>query len=188
VPEEFTLPHFARQVEDFVAGMASGPVHVFGYSMGGYAALLAAHLAPGLLSSITTLGTKFDWTPASAEAETRFLVPEKMEAKIPAFVEQLRQRHAPTAWQEVVAATATMMREMGSTPVLTPKGLATITTPTQILVGDADHTAGPEASATYAGYLPDATFAVLQNTPHPFERVNQEDLAGRIRRFMRQHQ
>jgi hypothetical protein len=53
----------------------------------------------------------------------------------------------------------------------------------QVLVGDADHTAGAEASQVYAGYLPLGRFQVLENTPHPFERVDLPQLAALIRRF-----
>jgi len=185
-PAKFNLPHFAAQVREFVATLGSGPVHVFGYSMGGYAALLAASEAPELFASISTLGTKFDWTSATAAAETRFLDPAKMMEKIPAFVEQLRQRHAPTPWPEVVAATAQLMRELGENPPLTSEVLAAIATPVLVLVGDADHTAGTEASATFASYLPQATFAVLEQTPHPLERVDLTALATRLRAFIAQ--
>ena len=110
---DFTMRLFARQVQQHIAALSVGPVHVLGYSMGGYAALLAAQETPELFVSITTLGTKFDWNPASAEAETRFLVPEKMAAKIPAFVERLAQLHAPTPWPAIVEATAAMLRQLG---------------------------------------------------------------------------
>jgi len=186
--EKFNLPHFADQVRELVATLGGGPVHVFGYSMGGYAALLAALETPKLFASITTLGTKFDWSPASADEATRFLDPEKMAAKVPAFAEQLRQLHAPTPWQHVVMGTAQFMHTLGAAPLLTAENLATIKTPVLALVGDADTTAGVAASQTFVGHLPHATFAVLENTPHPLERANLSDLAQRILAFVEQHQ
>ncbi|GAA4371384.1 hypothetical protein GCM10023185_46820 [Hymenobacter saemangeumensis] len=187
LPEKFTMQHFAGQVQEFVDTLGSGPVHVFGYSMGGYAALLAAQQAPQQFASITTLGTKFDWSPATAEEATRFLDPEKMLAKVPAFAEQLRQLHAPTAWQAVVTGTAALMRGLGEQPPLTPDVLATIKTPTLVLVGDADNTAGPEASRSYAAHLPQAGFEVLPATSHPLERVDVALLTDKILGFMARH-
>jgi len=184
VTEDFDMTHFAKQVKEFIAGLNVGPVHVLGYSMGGYAALLAAQETPGLFASITTLGTKFDWNPTSAEAETRFLVPEKMAAKIPAFVERLAQFHAPTPWAEVVAATALMLRQLGQTaPVAAPR-LAATGLPIQILVGDADQTAGPAASEEFARQLPNATFALLANTPHALEQVRGEELRTHLQQVI----
>ena len=81
--EAFSLPHFATEVLAFLTAHETSPAHVFGYSMGGYAALLAAVQEPNRFASITTLGTKLDWSPESAAAETRFLDPEKMLAKVP---------------------------------------------------------------------------------------------------------
>jgi pimeloyl-ACP methyl ester carboxylesterase len=182
VPEEFSMPHFARQVQDAVARLG-GPVHVFGYSMGGYAALLAAQAVPSYFATITTLGTKLDWSPAGAAAETRLLDPATIEAKVPAFAEQLRQRHAPTPWAGVVKATAQLMLELGREPLLTAENMAKIELPVLALVGDADATAGTEASAALAGALPQGHYAVLENTPHPLERVDVDRLAERVLKF-----
>lgn len=182
--ESFTMAHFARQAKEFIAALNAGPVHVLGYSMGGYAALLAAQETPELFASITTLGTKFDWNPTSAEAETRFLVPEKMATKIPAFVERLAQLHAPTPWAEVVEATAAMLRQLGQTAPASASRLANTKLPIQILVGDADQTAGPAASGEFARQLPNATFALLANTPHALEQVRLEELRTHLQRVL----
>jgi pimeloyl-ACP methyl ester carboxylesterase len=184
VAAEFTMPHFANQVKELITRLDVGPVHVLGYSMGGYAALLAAQETPELFASITTLGTKFDWNPTSAEAETRFLVPEKMATKIPAFVERLAQFHAPTPWDEVVAATAAMLRLLGQTAPLSVPRVAATKLPIQVLVGDADQTAGPAASDEFARQLPGAPFALLANTPHALEQVRVEELRAHLQRVL----
>jgi pimeloyl-ACP methyl ester carboxylesterase len=186
--ETFTLPHFAEEVLALLQTHETAPAHVFGYSMGGYAALLAARREPARFASITTLGTKLDWSPESAAAETRFLDPEKMQAKVPAFVEQLRQRHAPADWAAVVRATASMMMAAGANPPLTTADFAALQVPVQVLMGDGDLTAERgEASRILAEQLPLGTYAVLANTPHPIERVDLADLANRIRRFAAAH-
>ncbi|RAK70485.1 alpha/beta fold hydrolase [Hymenobacter edaphi] len=180
----FTMTHFAAEISYFLAEHRLDQVHVFGYSMGGYAAVLSAASDPGRIRSITTLGTKFDWSPETAEAETRLLDAAKMQAKVPQFVEQLQHTHAPTEWTAVVDATAAMMRELGSTPVLNELNLSQLTIPVQVLVGALDKTAGVEASRQFAAYLPNATFEVLPDTPHPLERVDAAALALRIREFV----
>ncbi|GAB3573594.1 alpha/beta fold hydrolase [Hymenobacter daeguensis] len=182
--ETVTLPHMAEEVRAFLVKHETGPAHVFGYSMGGYAALLAASREPARFASITTLGTKLDWSPESAAAETRFLDPEKMLAKVPAFAEVLRQRHAPADWAAVVRAVAGLMTAAGAAPPLAAADFAALQVPVQVLMGDGDLT--PErgnASQLLSAQLPRGRYAVLPNTPHPIERVDIEDLASRIRDF-----
>ncbi|GAA4008322.1 hypothetical protein GCM10022408_20580 [Hymenobacter fastidiosus] len=184
VAGEFTMRHFAREIQQYCSRNNLTAVHVFGYSMGGYAALLSALLVPGIIRSITTLGTKFNWTPETATAETRLLDPARIQEKVPQFARQLEQTHAPTPWPAVVAATAAMLHELGANPPLTAENLAGISIPVQILVGELDKTAGVDASARFAGYLPHARCETIMNTPHPLERVNPDFLAGRIVGFI----
>ncbi|TGE18898.1 alpha/beta fold hydrolase [Hymenobacter elongatus] len=183
-PAEFNMAGFAQEVRAFIREKALATLHVFGYSMGGYAALLAAAEAPGPITTITTLGTKFDWSPATAAAETRLLDAAKLLEKVPQFVQQLAHTHAPTEWTAVLDATRHLMLHLGEQPPLTPEKLATIRIPVQVLVGELDKTADVDASSLHAAYVPHATFEVLMNTPHPLERVNPDELARRIIRFI----
>jgi pimeloyl-ACP methyl ester carboxylesterase len=187
-PENSNLPHFAAEVLAFLAANETQPTHVFGYSMGGYAALLAASQEPERFASITTLGSKLDWSPESAAAATSFLDPDQMLAKVPAFVEVLRQRHAPADWAAVVRGVADLIAAAGAAPPMAAADFATLLVPVQVLMGDGDLTAGQgEASQALAAHLPRGQYAVLANTPHPIERVDIIDLANRIRRFIMAH-
>lgn len=182
--ETFNLPHFAEEVRAFLAEHETAPAHVFGYSMGGYAALLAASWEPGRFASITTLGSKLDWSPESAAAEIRLLDPEKILAKVPSFAEVLRQRHAPADWAAVVRATAALMTAAGAVPPLAATDFAALQVPVQTLMGDGDLTAERgDASRVLAALLPQGRYAVLANTLHPIERVDIPDLTRRIRAF-----
>ncbi|WP_139921069.1 alpha/beta fold hydrolase [Hymenobacter sp. DG01] len=184
VAGEFSMKHFAQEIRQFIQDQLLPPVHVFGYSMGGYAALTAAVQWPELFSSITTLGTKFDWSPASAMLETRHLDLEKMREKVPQFVEQLTQQHAPTPLPDLLQATSTLMRGLGDAPPLTPEKLAALEVPVQVLVGELDKTAGVDASRYFADHMPRATFEIIMNTPHPLDKVNPDLLVNRIARFV----
>lgn len=180
----FSMKELAQEVRQFILGHNLPPVHVFGYSMGGYAALAAAVAWPELFSSITTLGTKFDWTPATAALETRFLDAAQMQAKVPQFALQLEQLHAPTPLPELLAATATLLRSLGDAPLLNAHNLAELEVPVQVLVGELDKTAGVDASRSYVDHMPRATFEIIMNTPHPLEKVNPDLLVNRIAQFV----
>jgi pimeloyl-ACP methyl ester carboxylesterase len=107
-----------------------------------------------------------------------------MREKVPQFVAQLEQLHAPTPLAELLAATAALLRGLGDAPLLTPANLSALEVPVQVLVGELDQTAGVDASRRFADYMPRALFEIIMNTPHPLEKVNPDLLAARIIRFI----
>nr|MCU0399335.1 alpha/beta hydrolase [Cyclobacteriaceae bacterium] len=90
---DFGIAAFADDVIRFMNKQLLSQVDVFGYSMGGYVAVWLAHKFPERIGKIYTLGTKFDWSPESAQKEVRKLDPIKIQEKIPAFARILEHRH-----------------------------------------------------------------------------------------------
>ncbi len=174
---------FAEEIIQFIEKSNIQTMHVFGYSMGGYAAIVAAQKRPELFASITTLGTKFDWTPASALAETRVLDADKMQLKVPQFVDQLKKIHVSHDWRSVLDQTRQMMIHLGGQPILTLENMTSVHVPLQIIVGENDTTAGVEVSAEIASAA-NATFVTLKSTPHPLEKVDLQKLVLLISGFV----
>lgn len=167
----FGIEVFAEDVWRFLRANQIDRVDIFGYSMGGYVALWLAHKYTNLVGKIVTLGTKFDWSAASAEKEVKKLNPEKIIEKIPAFARLLEHRHAPNDWKELLHKTADMMMSLGNRPLLTEEILKTIKTPTLICLGDKDDMADRGYSEKVAGLLSHGEFRLLENTAHPIEGV-----------------
>lgn len=173
--DEFRMEAFAASAAGVATAIrepgAPAPV-VFGYSMGGYAALVAEANAPGTFSGIVTYGTMFDWTPAVAVAAAARLDPAMMTAKVPAFAEQLRERHAEAGgWEQMLARTASLLRTLGDAPPLTADRLARLACPVQLLVGERDDTVTWEQTARIAGLVPRGTAILVPGAPHPIEKV-----------------
>lgn len=173
----FSIPYFADSVIDFLNENHLSRVRIFGYSMGGYVALYMAWKYPERVERITTLGTKFDWTPDSAARETSRLDPEKIAAKVPAFAQMLAERHAPADWQTVVRQTAGLLHGLGNGHALDREAFSAIQCPVRIGLGEEDNMVTREESEQVAGWLPNGTFEVLPATKHPFEQVDAEKLA-----------
>jgi pimeloyl-ACP methyl ester carboxylesterase len=169
--DEFSIEQFADELLQFLEDQNLKHVNVFGYSMGGYVALWAAHLRPDFFNNIVTLGTKFDWTVSSAQLEIKKLNPEKIKEKVPAFAETLAQRHAPNDWKEVVTKTANLMMRLGNKPLLTQQVLEHIQHPVTICLGDKDDLTSAAYSEQVAANLPRGRFILLEKTPHPIEKV-----------------
>lgn len=176
----FGIEVFSQDVIRFLDGAKVETIDIIGYSMGGYVALWLAHQYPSRVNTIITLGTKFDWSPESAQREIKKMDPEKIQLKIPAFARILEHRHTPNDWKELMQKTSEMMFLLGQHPLLTEKILSTINHYVKILLGDQDDMADRYYSETVTTWLPHGEFHLLNNTPHPIEKVNLEKLLAWI--------
>jgi pimeloyl-ACP methyl ester carboxylesterase len=167
----FGIEIFADDVLTYLERQQLNQVDVIGYSMGGYVAVWLALKHPERVGKIITLGTKFDWSPESAEQEVRKLNAEKIQEKVPAFARILEHRHAPNDWNELLSKTRDMMLSLGNQPLLTEENLKTIQYEVLICLGDQDDMADRNYSEQVAEWLPNGTFELLENTPHPIEKV-----------------
>ncbi len=159
-------------LEEWMDQNFTGPVLAFGYSMGGYAATVLACRRPDLFTRIITLGTKWDWTPASAAREAGMLEVDKIEEKVPALAQLIARRHAPQDWKAVVRATIPLLTALGADPLIDGQGIARLEVPVDILWGSADRMVSREESEAMANRMPRGRFFVLDGIRHPFEQID----------------
>jgi len=186
--DAFGMALFARTIGDAARRHRVGdqaPI-CLGYSMGGYAALVLASTSPGTLRGVVTLGTKFEWTPNVAAAGAARLDASLLRAKVPAFAEQLRQRHEGAGgWEQLLARTAQLLTDLGADPMLTIDTLADVRIPVRLAVGSRDDTVTSLEVERIAALLPHATMHVLPDVPHPIERVPMHLVVDLMRDFPR---
>ncbi len=187
--ESFSMELFATDVLQFMEQEHLDRVSLFGYSMGGYVGMYLAKHYPERINKVITLATKYHWDEAIAAKEIQMLNPEKIEQKLPAFAQTLRERHAPPdsyreTWKEVLKMTADMMVALGNDNTLETKDYTSIMNPALLLLGDKDKMVSLEETlAVYKG-LPNAQMGMLPGTQHPIEQVDIELLAFMITRFL----
>jgi pimeloyl-ACP methyl ester carboxylesterase len=157
---------------------------IFGYSMGGYVAMYLAKHFPGKIDRVITLATKFHWDPGIAAKETLMLDHEKIEQKIPAFAQVLKQRHVAQDWKVVLNKTAAMMTGMGNDNPLRPADYTSVNIPSLIMLGDRDKMVTLEETVTVYKSLPNAQMAILPATQHPIEQVDIDPLSFFVQRFL----
>lgn len=179
--KDFSIELFSENVIDFLEVNSIQKVNIFGYSMGGYVALQAALKIPNKISKITTLGTKFDWTPDSAAKEIKMLNPIKIEEKVPQFAEKLKHEHHPQDWKIVMQKTAKMMKQMGNGARLSDSDFKNINVPVTIGIGSLDKMVSFEESKYAASLLPNSKLIVLNNIEHPIEKFPTDQLINFIR-------
>ncbi len=181
--EPFSIDLFASALVNYLQKEKISTASVFGYSMGGYVALYLASRQPLLFNKIFTLGTKLEWTEEIASKETAQLNPEKIEAKVPAFAEALKKLHAPGDWKAVLHKTSEMLLQLGRNPALTEKDFQKIKIPVLVGLGDGDKMVSSTESENAVKHLEHGRLLVLPDTPHVFEKVNINVLAGHLNDF-----
>lgn len=180
LPESFSMSAFIQAVEEYTANWM--PFKVFGYSMGGYVALLLAAMHPLRVEAVATLGTKFDWTPESAAKETARLNPKLMLEKIPAFVQLLSTRHGADKWETVVNHTAGLLTGLGGAPDLHSALLAQIGCPAFIGRGSLDTGVTRKESIAAANTIPHGQYVELPDVKHPLEQVSETILTDYLKK------
>lgn len=170
-PEGIPVAHLVLQVANYINQHELQQVVIFGYSLGGYVALLYALQEPDRVKSVLTLATKMSWSEAIAAQERRMLQPELIMKKIPAYAGQLARWHGEGKWQQLVAATGDMMQQLGKLPLLQEQQLKAIALPVQMMVGDQDKMVSIAETLEATRQIPGARFAVLPSSKHPFEQI-----------------
>lgn len=167
----------------YVEQMEANTFHIFGYSMGGYAAVSYAKTLPKKLGKIVTLATKWDWNPTSSAQEVAMLDPVVMSAKIPAYVAKLQSWFGADNWSKVVQNTAALMHYLGHGGGLSADDLRKITTDILILRGSEDKMVTAASSQEGAGWLQNGQYQEIAGAPHPLEKVDIDVLVREIVEF-----
>jgi pimeloyl-ACP methyl ester carboxylesterase len=181
---DFSIEKFATELNEFINEKSIAGCDIFGYSMGGFVALYHAAHYPDRTGKIFTLATKFNWDPEIAKRETGMLNPEKIEEKIPAFAEILRDRHAPNSWKEVLVKTSDMMLSLGNSALLTPELLKNISNIVRVTVGDKDQMVTLEETIAVHRNLKTSSLQVLPDTIHPIEKMDVKLVASAFKSFI----
>jgi pimeloyl-ACP methyl ester carboxylesterase len=173
-------------VVSIAAHLAEGitaPMDIFGYSMGGYVALLLAATYPEKVRKVITLATKFDWTLDGAAKEVTMLNADKIREKVPAFALALEQRHGEH-WPAVMQRTASMMLALGQAPALTSRQLQMIEVPVLLMRGELDSMVGETETLWAASHIAHSEIHTLKGQPHPLEKTDLNVVAAEMTRFL----
>ncbi|MFB9991104.1 alpha/beta fold hydrolase [Deinococcus oregonensis] len=156
----------------------------FGYSLGGYVALLLARQHPSRVKGVYAHATKFAWTPEVAAREVRGLDPDRLLDKAPAFAASLEQLHSPQHWRPLIRRVADLLTLLGGQPDIDGTVLGNLHLPVQVSVGDHDRMVSVEETVSAYRILPQGRLLVLPGSAHPLETGVQERLAPELRAFL----
>jgi len=178
-----TMERLSNDILEYMDDHGLKRCDIFGYSMGGYAAVQLATEHPDRIHRIMTLGTKWRWDAESATKEVKMLDAEIMLEKIPSFAEMLRLRHSGQGWRALLHRTSGMMTHLGYTGGFKEEDLRHVTIPVRICLGSEDRLVTPKESIAASEQIPQGTFSLLAGVPHPLEKVDVELLSKEISSF-----
>lgn len=174
---------FANDILTYADEHKIEKLNLFGYSMGGYAALYFAKLHPNRVNKIATLNVKFNWDPLSTQKEVAMLNADKMIEKVPAFADKLMFQHGLNIWKQVLKSTAEMMENLSKDFMLTKVDFEQLKAPVMLGVGDKDTTTSIDETLAIHRLIPQSNLWVLPNTGHPFDRINHAILTEQLHPF-----
>lgn len=180
----FTVQNLAHEVLHHLNHNQTISADFFGYSLGGYVALWLARFYPDRVNRIFTLGTKLIWDPETAEREAGKLNAEKILQKIPAFADQLSQRHGAQQWHSLLQKTAHLLRHLGSEH-LSDSDFMAIHCPVLMARGDGDKLVTAEEVAHAGSLIPSFRSWTLENCRHEFESIPLTPLSHELYLFFR---
>lgn len=179
----FGIEQFALELEQFIKSNNIEKPTVFGYSMGGYAALYLAYKKPQMLGNIITLGTKFEWSPEIAQKEIKMLDPKTIIEKVPKFAETLQKRHG-AGWEMLLHKTSEMMATLGNKNALSLTDFSGIENKVLIGLADKDNMVTLEETVAVYRQLRYGAMYMLPDTKHPIETVDPNLLAKIILNYI----
>lgn len=180
----FGIELFAKQLKAHLEKKDIQKPLVFGYSMGGYVALKCAVRNPGIFEKLITLGTKFNWTPETAEQEVKQLNPDKIQEKVPEFAAYLKRLHGEENWRKVLVETGNMMLEMGSNPPLSPDDLKALSFPVVFLRGSGDRMVTEVETQPYVQAAKNGIYQEIADWKHPIDKIPVEELEKVLNRLI----
>ena len=180
----FTIKDLADFIGEYIELNIPGKTHIFGYSMGGYAGLLLGSSFPQKISSVITLGTRFEWSPEISNSEAAMLNADKIIEKIPKFATLLEIRHGAENWRKVLEETVLMMQDLGNQRYLDNLDLSHVRFPVMITSGSLDSMVDPGQTEMAAARFTYGQFFIHENMKHPFETVDTVYIAKYIVDFV----
>ncbi len=174
---------FEGDIINFMNANDLNQCNIFGYSMGGYAALNLSIKHPQRISRLMTLGTKWYWNRDIANKETKMLHADTISEKVPAFAEMLKLRHSGQGWKPLLERTIEMMVQLGESGGFKEADLAGIKLPVKICLGSEDRMVTMEESVNTAENLPKGTFELFNGVSHPIEKLDMDFLAEEIKKW-----
>ncbi|MFC7339817.1 alpha/beta fold hydrolase [Saccharopolyspora griseoalba] len=196
LPGEPVLDDYAETVVSILRGLDAAPAHLLGVSWGGVIATRVALEAPDVLRSLVLAdSSRGSGRTDRGRKAMATRVEELRRRGAVAFAEQRGPRlPAPDADPRAVEQVVGLMSRVRLTGYRNAAGvmaatdhsaqLASISTPTLVIVGEQDRVTGVDESRALADGIPAARFEVIRGAGHAANQEKPEEFNRRVRQFL----
>lgn len=174
--DPFSLDLFAEDVLAVLDALDLSSAHVFGFSLGGGAALQFAAAHPSRAERLAVFQTNAHWTAAHADRMQQRLDLEALADRAPARAANLRARHDHP--DRLLRNLRSFVTTLPSASATLSEALSNIETPTLVAGLDRDPLFGLAPARDLHAALPNARLAVLPGDTHSLPRAPAALLAG----------
>lgn len=161
---------------------------IIGYSMGGYAGIELALIAPNMVRSIVSHAMKFYWTEAAIEGAVAGLDSEKIRARSEKGFAILSSMHEMNGLAKTCSLTRSIITGF-SEKQLGERDIAKLQCPLLLSVGDRDDLVSlDEISKLYLSQdKKKVSLAIHPNTPHPISKLDIGSFTHAVREFWKRN-
>lgn len=167
-------------VEDLVLSMDREQIaraFLFGYSIGGYAALVLAHRYPERVRGIVTFATRHLWHARGVGHLVHLADPARLTRPGNTRAADLAAIHHPADWRLVNGANRRLFAQLGERPPLGEADLRSIVAPVLVLNGTRDPLVPAEESRHLASLFRIWRLGLFEGSAHPFGQTPLDDIA-----------
>ncbi|WP_181372962.1 alpha/beta fold hydrolase [Massilia glaciei] len=174
----------ARAVLALLDALQIEKVDIIGHSMGGYAALVLAHLAPARVNSIVNLGTKFYWSEEAIDKTSKELDGDQLRARSPRHYEALAALHPASGVDQTLRLTQGLITDFARWQ-LSEEMVRATKVPILLSAGDRDNLVPMAEIVKLFDALESKlnAVAILPSTPHPLQHLPLDCFELIVRRF-----
>lgn len=167
--EGVSLSLFADDARAVLDAYDLSSAHVFGFSLGGGAALHLAHTHPERVDRLAVFQTNAHWTEDQAHRMQRRLDLDALRDRAPARADRLQARHI--APERLVEHLRSFVETLPDASARLGDALPNLAAPTLVAALDRDPLFGLDASQALHRALPNARLAVLPGDTHSLPRA-----------------
>lgn len=180
----FNSERLARDALALLDGLDLEQVDIVGHSMGGYAGMVMAQLAPRRVRRIVTLGTKFYWSAEVVAATIKDLDAGLLRSRSQRFYDGLAALHTASGADATLGFAQALIGDFGRWQ-LSEEMVRAANVPLLICAGDRDNLVpAAEAMTLWQALDPKrSAVAILPATPHPVQQTPLDCFAQAVRRF-----
>jgi pimeloyl-ACP methyl ester carboxylesterase len=153
-------------LEAFVDALGLGTLHLAGFSMGAMTGLGFAVRQPERVRTLVVASITAEREPRASVAR-RLLDPDRIDRDEPAWAAQVARRQdgvqGRDTWRRLLPAIAA---DVAIQPLLTPRDLRSVTSPTLVVSGDRDPMAPVDGVARLARHVRDGRLLVVPDCGH----------------------